>query len=100
MSLLFGYSSCLETIEEDIDMQGNKIINLPNPSTGSEPVTKGYADSHSGVSGQQGPKGDQGLKGDQGDQGPKGDQGDLGPKGGQGDQGRKGDQGDQGPKGD
>ena len=60
MLLLFGYSSCLETIEEDIDMQGNKIINLPNPSTGSEPVTKGYADSHySGGSGQQGPKGDQ-----------------------------------------
>ena len=42
MSLLFGYSSNLETIEEDIDMNGNKIIDLPSPTSNSEPVTKGY----------------------------------------------------------
>ena len=61
MSLLFGYSSGLETIEEDIDMNGNRIIDLPSPTTDSEPVTKGYADTHySGGSGQQGPKGDKG----------------------------------------
>ena len=44
MSLLFGYSSNLETIEEDIDMNGNKILYLPPPTSNSEPVTKGYAD--------------------------------------------------------
>ena len=38
MSLLLGYSSDIQ--EEDLDMNNNKIINLPDPSTGSEPVTK------------------------------------------------------------
>ena len=71
MSILFGYSSNLDTIEEDINMQGNRIINLPGPATGSEPVTKSYADTHySGGGGQRGPKGD---KGDVGPQRPKGD---------------------------
>ena len=67
MWLLFGYSSSLSIIDEDIDMQGNRIINLPNPSTGSEPVTKSYADTHypGGGSGR-GPKGDKGDKGDTG----------------------------------
>ena len=46
MSLLFGYSSGLSTIEEDINMNGYKITDLPSPSTNSEPVTKGYADTH------------------------------------------------------
>ena len=45
MSLLFEYSSNMETIEEDIDMNGNKIIDLPSPTSDSEPVTKGYADT-------------------------------------------------------
>ena len=102
MSLLFGYPSSLETIEEDINMQGNRIIDLPDPVTGSEPVTKAYADTHySGGGGQRGPKGDQG---DTGPQGPKGDQEDTGPqgpKGGKGDtgaQGLKGDKGNVGPQ--
>ena len=95
MSLLFGYSSNLETIEEDIDMNGYKIIDLPSPTSNSEPVTKGYADTHySGGSGQQGPKGD---KGDIGPQGPKGDKGGIGL---QGPQGPKGNTGSRGPKGD
>ena len=66
MSLLFGYSSDIQ--EEDLDMNNNKIINLPNPSTGSEPVTKSYADSHysGGGSGQLGPPGPQGPRGLQG----------------------------------
>ena len=109
MSLLFGYSCGLSTIQEDIDMQGNRIIDLPEPVTGSEPVTKSYADTHySGGGGQQGPKGDkgdtgsQGPKGDSGLQGPKGDTGPRGSKGCTGAQGLKGDKGDvglQGPKG-
>ena len=118
MSLLFGYS---KDIEEDINMNGYKITDLPSPSTNSEPVTKGYTDTHyssGGGSGQRGPKGDkgdtgpQGPKGDKGDtgsRGPKGDKGDTGPQGPKGDkgdtglQGSKGDKGDtgpQGPKGD
>ena len=109
MSLLFGYSSGLATIEEDINMNGYKITDLPSPSTNSEPVTKGYADTHyssGGGSGQRGPKGN---KGDTGPQGPKGDKGDTGSRGPKGDkddtgpQGQKGDKGDtgsQGPKGD
>ena len=33
MSLLFGYSSGFDNIqEEDLDMNNNKIINLPDPS--------------------------------------------------------------------
>ena len=116
MSLNFGYSPCLETIKEDIDMNGNRIIDLPSPSTDSEPVTKGYADTHysggaagcKGDTGPQRPKGDpdpQGPKGDQGNPGPKGDQGNPGPHGPQGTKGDKGDSGSggsgsQGPKGD
>ena len=97
MSLLFGYSS--EIQEGDLDMDNHKIINLPDPSTGSEPVTKSYADTHysGGGGGQRGPKGD---KGDTGSQGPKGDTGSQGPKGDTGTQGPKGDTGAQGPKGD
>ena len=71
MSLLFRYSSGLESITEDIDMNGNRITDIPSPTTDSEPVTKGYADTHySGGSGQQGPKGDKGDTGSQGPQGP------------------------------
>ena len=97
MSLLFGYSS--EVQEGDLDMDNHKIINLPDPSTGSEPVTKSYADTHysGGGGGQRGPKGD---KGDTGSQGPKGDTGPPGSKGDTGTQGSKGDAGAQGPKGD
>ena len=78
MSLLFGYSTNLETIEEDIDMDGNRILDLPSPTSNSEPVTKRYADTHysGGGSGSQGPIGD---KGDTGPQGPKGDTGLQGP---------------------
>ena len=112
MSLLFGYSSGLPTIEEDINVNGYKITDLPSPSTNSEPVTKGYADTHyssGGGSGQRGPKGDkgdtgaQGPKGDKGDtgaQGPKGDKGDTGAQGSKGDKGDTGAQGSKGDKGD
>ena len=114
MSLLFGYSSSssdLKNIGEDIDMNENRIIDLPNPLEDDEPVTKGYADTHysGGDKGDTGAQGDKGDKGDIGPQGPKGDKGDIGPEGPKGDtgaqgpQGPKGDRGDigpQGPKGD
>ena len=91
MSLLFGYSSNLETTEEDIDMNGNKIIDLPSPTSNFEPVTKGYADTYySGGSGQQEPKED---KGDTGPQRPKGDKGDVGLQGPPGPKGNTGSRG-------
>ena len=31
MSLLFGYASGLELVEEDVDMDGNRIVDLPLP---------------------------------------------------------------------
>ena len=116
MNLNFGYSPPgLGRIKKDIKMNGHKILNLPSPTSDSEPVTSSYADTYysSGGAGQRGPKGDTGPKGNKGDtgaQGPKGDKGDAGlqgPKGDTGAQGPKGDKGDQGsggstkgPKGD
>ena len=102
MSLLFGYSSGLDLINEDLDMNGYRIVDLPPPSTGSEPVTKQYADKHysGGGGGTRGPKGNKGDKGDKGDPGLKGDKGDTGDKGDKGDPGLKGDKGDSGLKGD
>ena len=98
MSLNFGYSPPgLGRIKNDIKMNGHKILDLPSPTSDSEPVTKSYADTHyssGGGSGQRDPKGN---KGDTGPQGPKGDKGDTGSKGPKGD---KGDTGSQGPKGD
>ena len=86
MSLFFGYSSGLETIEEDIDMQGNRIINLSDPATGSEPVTKAYADIHYSGGGSQS-KGDNGDRGSPGSLGSKGDRGSPGARGLKGDRG-------------
>ena len=104
MSLLFGYSSSFDNIqEEDLDMNNNKIINLPDPSIGSEPVTKSYADTHYSGNGSskgiKGDKGDQGIQGKKGDKGDQGIQGIQGDKGDQGIQGIKGDKGDQGVQG-
>ena len=104
MSLLFGYSSGLSTIQEaDLDMNNNKIINLPNPSTGSEPVTKAYADTHySGGGGQRGPRGLPGSPGAQGPRGLPGSPGAQGPRGSPGAQGPRGlpgSPGAQGPRG-
>ena len=105
MSLNFGYSPRLGRIKNDIKMNGHKILDLPSPTSDSEPVTKGYADTNysGGGSGQRGPKGDtgsQGPKGDKGDTGSKGPKGDKGDTGSQGPKGDKGDTGSQGPKGD
>ena len=119
MSLNFGYSPPgLGRIKKDIKMNGHKILNLPSPTSDSEPVTKSYADTHysssggggpkgnKGDTGPQGPKGDkgdtgtQGPKGDTGAQGPKGDKGDIGLQKPKGDKGDTGAQGPQGPKGD
>ena len=95
-----GLSASGFTMQENINMNSNQVINLQDPTRNDEPVTKGYADTHYSGQGRQGPKGDignRGPKGDQGDQGPKGDQGDRGP---QGQTGATGARGIQGPKGD
>ena len=100
MSLLFGYASDLELVEENVDMDGSKIFDLPEPTEDSEPVTKGYADKHYlGGGGTTGPQGPQGPKGDTGSQGPQGQQGPTGPQGQRSLQGQKGDAGLQGLKG-
>ena len=88
MSLLFGYSYGLESIEKDIDMNGNRFINLPF-TIDSELVIKCYTDTH--YSGRGG--GSQGPQGPKVDPGPQGSKGDPGPQGIQGLQGSKGDQG-------
>ena len=57
-------------------MNGNKIRDLPSPTSNSEPVMKGYADTHySGGGGSQEPKGNKGDVGLQGQLGPKGNAG-------------------------
>ena len=33
------------SLQNDLDLNGNKIPNLPNPSIGKEPATKSYVDS-------------------------------------------------------
>ena len=53
MSLYIGYESNLEYVEENIDMDGNRILDLPDPVEDDEPVTKGYADKHYSGSGAQ-----------------------------------------------
>ena len=95
MSQLFGYASDLELVEQNVDMDGNRIFDLPDPTEDSEPVTKGYADKHySGGGGDKGDTGPQGPKGDKGDTGPQGPQGPTGPQGPQGPTGSTWDQGD------
>ena len=93
--------------KNDIKMNGHKILDLP--TSDSEPVMKGYADtdySSGGGGGQRGPKGDKGDTGDAGKQGeigltgPKGDKGDTGSQGPKGDKGDKGDTGDAGKQGE
>ena len=94
MSLLFGYASDLELVEEDVDMDGNRILDLLEPTEDSETITKGYSDKHylggGGTTGLQGPRGQKGDNGDAGSQGPqgqKGDKDDVGPRGATGPQG-------------
>ena len=105
MSLLFGYSSSsssdLKNIEEDLDMNENRIIDLPNPVEDDEPVTKGYADKNysGGKDGSPGPRGERGEKGDTGPRGLRGEKGDTGSIGPRGLRGEKGDVGSQGPRG-
>ena len=38
MALLFGYSSSVQA--DDIDMDGNRIVDLSSPTSHTEPVTK------------------------------------------------------------
>ena len=33
MSLLLGHAPDLELVEEDVDMDGNRIVDLPEPTT-------------------------------------------------------------------
>ena len=96
MALSYGYDGL--TMHGDIAMDTQKITNLPDPSSDTEPVTKKYADTHyAGGGGGSGSVGPQCPEGPQGTQGARGPRGLKGLKGDQGDQGLKGDKGDAGP---
>jgi len=99
------------TMAGDINMNNNRVKNIPDLTSGGDPVTKSYEDTHDRIPGPRGltgPKGDivnRGPKGDQGDLGPRGVQrergpvGQTGPTGSLGIQGVKGDHGECGPPG-
>ena len=105
MALFFGFSKQGEEFngDNDLDMKGHRVTNLPSPIDDSQPVTKSYADTHysggSGV-GTQGPKGPKCDEGEQGPPRPKGSRGPMGDKGDTGRTGPHGDQGYNGSKGD
>ena len=120
MALAYGFSNTEVNSNKDFENHF-RILNLPDPTTDDQPVTKGYAGEHysggggGGGVGPQGPEGPQGpqgslgtrgLRGPPGSRGPQGTRGPQGPEGAQGlqgpqgDTGKKGEKGDQGPKGD
>src|SRR5688572_10490483 len=71
------------SMEADIDMDGNRILNLPAPNSEFEPLRLADVDPlvTTGIVGPQGPQGDtgpQGIQGPQGEQGEQGEQGDPG----------------------
>ena len=98
MALAYGFSKSEVDSSKDFENQF-RILNLPDPTTDDQPVTKGYADTHysGGGGGGRGPQGPQGPKGPQG---PRGLLGPIGPRGRKGEKGDQGPQGPQGPKGD
>ena len=105
MALAYGFSKTEVNSNKDVENQF-RILNLPDPTTDDQPVTKGYADTHyssEGGSGGKGPKGDPGPQGPEGPQGPRGLRGAPGPRGPQGvrgAEGPEGPEGQQGPQGD
>ena len=121
MALAYGFDKSVVNSNKDFENHF-RILNLPDPTTDDQPLTKGYADTHysggggggeggvgpegpPGPQGPQGPQGARGLRGPPGSRGPQGTRGPEGPEGPQGPQGdtgkkgEKGDQGDQGPQG-
>ena len=100
MSLNFGYSPPgLGRIKKDIKMNGHKILNLPSPTSDSEPITKSYADTHSSGGSSKGEKGDRGSPGPRGLTSSPGPRGPAGSDGAQGPRGLPGSDGAQGPRG-
>jgi len=81
----------------NLDLQGNRIKNLPAPVDPNDPLRK--ADESSGPTGPTGPTGATGATGPTGVTGPQGDQGVTGVTGPQGDQGVTGATGPQGDQG-
>ena len=78
MSLSYGYEF---TVDSNINISDHKIFNLPNLNSATEPVIKGYADTHSSGGSGDGPKDDKEDAGPQGpreNKGPKGNKADMG----------------------
>jgi hypothetical protein len=68
------------TMSSSLDMNNNRIINLPSPSSSSDAATKAYVDANIGE-GSVGPQGEQGPPGPTGPAGPTGPQGPTGASG-------------------
>ncbi len=83
-------------MNNNVDMNGKRIYNLPEPTSDGEPVRLGDRAMFEGPEGPQGETGPQGMQGVQGIQGPQGVQGEEGPVGPQGLQGIQGPVGPQG----
>ncbi len=77
------------SMEADLDMDGNRILNLPAPVQDHEPLRLADVDLFigEGITGPQGPQGEQGEQGIQGPQGEQGIQGEQGDPGNDGDGG-------------
>ena len=83
MALAYGFSKSKVDADKDFENQF-RILNLPDPTTDDQPVTKGYADTHystGGGSGGKSPKGDKGDTGSRGPQAPQGPEGQQGMEG-------------------
>ena len=97
MALAYGFSTTEVNSNKDFENHF-RILNLPDPTTDDQPVTKGYADTHysgggGGGTGPQGPQGPRGLRVAPGPRGPQGVRGVEGPEGPEGPQGPQGDTG-------
>ena len=105
MALAYGFSTT--EVKSNKNFENHfRILNLPDPTTDDQPVTKGYADTHysggggGGGVGPQGPEGPEGPQGPHGARGLRGPPGSRGPQGSRGPEGSEGLQGPQGPQGD
>ena len=104
MALAYGFSTT--EVKSNKNFENHfRILNLLDPTTNDQPVTKGYADEHysggggGGGVGPEGPKGPKEPEGPQGPQGPQGARGLRGPPGSRGPQGTRGPEGPEGPQG-
>ena len=83
MALAYGFDKSVVNSNRDFENHF-RILNLPDPTTDDQPVTKGYADTHYSGGGGVEPTGPQGLEGIQGARGLRSPPGCRGPQGSRG----------------